>query len=395
MQPVTALSPVPAPQPAPAGGDPATPPDDGFAALLAEPAPAEPEAGGTPSDIPAAPEQAAPSAEDAAPDLGAQPIPFWAAAGQPATAAPGPAVHAGPAAATPALPDMPAATSPEVPVPLPEPSGQPPTPVDPKAGDQPDGAAPTRVPPEPEGLAAPSAPFTAAAMVAPAPPARPDPPEQPDSPEGQPSYWSLRAAPPQQPDRVATQSAAPQELAAAAPATFSAADAPQTALQIFDPMLAETGSSASAGLAPPLAVSANAQPAAPASLPGSPALPQSVARDLAVVIASGPTGTVELRLSPEELGHVRLSLSGEADRVIVTIQAERAETLDLLRRHADSLMTELRSFGFTGGTLSFSGWHRPPPQTAGPAAEGSGFVIEAPSPAPAAGPAGASLLLRL
>jgi hypothetical protein len=61
--------------------------------------------------------------------------------------------------------------------------------------------------------------------------------------------------------------------------------------------------------------------------------------------------SVEVALHPEELGRVRLSFSPAEAGLTVTIQADRPETLDLLRRHADLLGQDLRQQGF--GSVSF------------------------------------------
>ena len=62
--------------------------------------------------------------------------------------------------------------------------------------------------------------------------------------------------------------------------------------------------------------------------------------------------SIELRLWPEELGHVRMSLSGAEGVLSVQITVERQETLDLIRRHIDSLVRDLRQEGF--GDLDLS-----------------------------------------
>jgi len=64
---------------------------------------------------------------------------------------------------------------------------------------------------------------------------------------------------------------------------------------------------------------------------------------------------VEVRLSPEELGRVKLSMtSGEAG-MTVQIIAERAETLDLIRRNIDLLAADLHKQGFSNLSFSFGG----------------------------------------
>ncbi|PJF09889.1 flagellar hook-length control protein FliK [Pseudorhodobacter sp. MZDSW-24AT] len=66
--------------------------------------------------------------------------------------------------------------------------------------------------------------------------------------------------------------------------------------------------------------------------------------------------TVELSLSPEELGKLRFDIVAHGDRLSVMVFAERPEALDLLRRHGDQLLQELRLAGFTQSSLNFGDW---------------------------------------
>jgi hypothetical protein len=60
-------------------------------------------------------------------------------------------------------------------------------------------------------------------------------------------------------------------------------------------------------------------------------------------------------LDPAELGPVRVGLSGGEGSLSVHITAERPETLDLFRRHADLLARDLRAAGYGGVTFQFGG----------------------------------------
>jgi flagellar hook-length control protein FliK len=71
---------------------------------------------------------------------------------------------------------------------------------------------------------------------------------------------------------------------------------------------------------------------------------------------SGKLGPVELSLSPEELGRIRMQITPDGDTVRIVLQAERAETAELLRRNSDALLSELRQSGFEGASFSFEGW---------------------------------------
>ena len=64
-------------------------------------------------------------------------------------------------------------------------------------------------------------------------------------------------------------------------------------------------------------------------------------------------GVVEVRLSPEELGRVRLSLSASDSGMVVHVVAERPETLDLLRRNIDLFAADLKEQGFADLDFSF------------------------------------------
>ena len=62
---------------------------------------------------------------------------------------------------------------------------------------------------------------------------------------------------------------------------------------------------------------------------------------------------VDLSLNPEELGKVKLSITTTNGSVVLQVLAERTETLDLMRRHADVLAEELNDLGFDSIDLSF------------------------------------------
>lgn len=99
---------------------------------------------------------------------------------------------------------------------------------------------------------------------------------------------------------------------------------------------------------------ARALPSRP--MPAAPAPPVQV--QIVQALSSGGAIT-ELRLAPEELGHVRIDMRHEGDRLVMTVLAERQDTLDLLRRHAGELAAELRAAGHSGLDLSFGHWSGP------------------------------------
>ncbi len=67
-------------------------------------------------------------------------------------------------------------------------------------------------------------------------------------------------------------------------------------------------------------------------------------------------GPVEIALSPEELGGVRLQLHPRGDHIHVTLAIERPETMAMMRRSVDEFAAQLRDAGYSGASFSFSGW---------------------------------------
>lgn len=123
-----------------------------------------------------------------------------------------------------------------------------------------------------------------------------------------------------------------------------------------DPALApraDPGPSPGALLLHPVAL---APPHDPRPLVAPPPHVAPVLAQLAQAAAAVRPGMTELRLSPEELGAVRIDLRTEGDQAILTLSAERPDTLDLMRRHADRLVSDLRAAGFQQLDLSFGRW---------------------------------------
>ncbi|WP_192931169.1 flagellar hook-length control protein FliK [Gemmobacter serpentinus] len=83
-------------------------------------------------------------------------------------------------------------------------------------------------------------------------------------------------------------------------------------------------------------------------------IPPPARPDTMAVIAAEPD-RVEIRLDPQELGRVQITLETEGDSLRLMITVDRPETLDLLRRHADILAQSLQDSGFKGAQLDFSG----------------------------------------
>lgn len=84
-----------------------------------------------------------------------------------------------------------------------------------------------------------------------------------------------------------------------------------------------------------------------------PGLARSAANQIADALRFSKDRVVELRLSPEELGRVKVTMvAGEAG-LSTHVLTERPETLELLRRHADMLAAELLDAGYSGLEFSF------------------------------------------
>ncbi len=101
------------------------------------------------------------------------------------------------------------------------------------------------------------------------------------------------------------------------------------------------------GLAP-----ASIATTAPANAPAA----FAVTSQLLAQSPAAQLGPVEVLLSPAELGHVRFEILHRGEQVQIVLSAERPDTLDLLRRNSDALLSDFRQAGFTGASLSFGGW---------------------------------------
>lgn len=112
----------------------------------------------------------------------------------------------------------------------------------------------------------------------------------------------------------------------------------------------------------PISFTATGAPERPAHLPGGgeaaagatrAASPHAIAHQMSQALADAGNRTVELTLSPEELGKVRMTLNSSDGSITVTVQAERPETLDLMRRNIDSLARDFRDMGYANIDFDF------------------------------------------
>ena len=93
-------------------------------------------------------------------------------------------------------------------------------------------------------------------------------------------------------------------------------------------------------------------------------LPPQIAAQIADVVRQMPNRPVDIALSPDELGSVRLSVATSEAGIMVHVLAERPETLDLLRRHINQLGQEFRDLGFADISFSFAGGEQAPTNSA-------------------------------
>ena len=82
-------------------------------------------------------------------------------------------------------------------------------------------------------------------------------------------------------------------------------------------------------------------------------LSQSSAAGLRAQVPQVLGEVTEILLDPEELGRVRMTLTGQDGAGLVVLQVERPETLDLIRRNLDLMRAELADAGWQSVEFSF------------------------------------------
>lgn len=82
-----------------------------------------------------------------------------------------------------------------------------------------------------------------------------------------------------------------------------------------------------------------------------PAVARNIAAQIAEITPPSDKRPVDLTLNPEELGRVRLVFTHDKGHLMIFVNAERPETLDLMRRHIETLAQELKDLGY--GQVSF------------------------------------------
>lgn len=82
-------------------------------------------------------------------------------------------------------------------------------------------------------------------------------------------------------------------------------------------------------------------------------LARHATEQLSQAVRRSHDGSLEVQLSPEELGKVRLVMSGNESSLQVSIVVERSETLELIRRHIDILARDFREQGYASVGFTF------------------------------------------
>ncbi|MFD0980050.1 flagellar hook-length control protein FliK [Tropicimonas aquimaris] len=123
-------------------------------------------------------------------------------------------------------------------------------------------------------------------------------------------------------------------------ATKAEAEAPWKDLIVRDLAPGVEGTGPRFAVQTTAAFNASSGSAASASIAG-----QSTAVQIAEASRGTSDGTLDIQLAPEELGRVKISFNSHETGLSVSIQAERPETVDLIRRHLNDLIRELRAQG--------------------------------------------------
>jgi hypothetical protein len=176
-------------------------------------------------------------------------------------------------------------------------------------------------------------------------------------------------------------SAGPQ--AAPVPGAVTAAADPRGAMPLAAP---EVGMVAHEAARPAWRLA----PKAAGAVRGEPVAPQALAGQITLAIGRASDHRVEIRLDPPELGRVQIQLNPGDAGLQAVVLAERPETQDLLRRHAEALARELNAAGYTNVSLDFAAGGEAAPrrdesETGGPAPAAAVEVALAPARAPADG----------
>ncbi|WP_347139189.1 flagellar hook-length control protein FliK [Paracoccus sp. SSK6] len=119
----------------------------------------------------------------------------------------------------------------------------------------------------------------------------------------------------------------------------------------------------------PLTSHSHGAPVTPAEIrpPKAAATPVPVARQIAEAMVTARDDVVEIALAPEELGRIRMVMSGPEHSPHVVVWVERPEVLDQMRRNAAFLQECLSDSGMAGASFEFQGDRHPGPRDDWPA----------------------------
>ncbi|WP_198666109.1 flagellar hook-length control protein FliK [Tropicimonas sp. IMCC34043] len=82
-------------------------------------------------------------------------------------------------------------------------------------------------------------------------------------------------------------------------------------------------------------------------------LPETIAQALRV----SPNGSIDLQLTPEDLGRLRISFTPTETGLQVHVHADRPETSQLIRQNLDMLAQDLRAIGYAEVSLNMDTGH--------------------------------------
>jgi hypothetical protein len=118
----------------------------------------------------------------------------------------------------------------------------------------------------------------------------------------------------------------------------------------------------------PAQMSGPAQVSMPASLY---AAPRASFAQMAEALVRNSDDGVELSLNPKELGKVRMTMTPVEHGMTVSLNFERTETMDLMRRHIDMLAGELKRLGYSSLTFDFQQQGNPQQERGAPVQKSS------------------------
>ena len=210
-------------------------------------------------------------------------------------------------------------------------------------------------------------------------------------------------------DRSLSAEAEPAPPARAAANTSAVVPLPSSDSRVAAPAADAGGAAGGLALAPAgnadWRLSAHAvSMAAPREMAAQAAIqPEALAAQITLAVGRAVDRQVDIRLDPPELGRVHIQLTPTEQGLQAVVMAERPETHDLLRRHAEALTKDLNAAGYDNVSLDFAaggrdtardGERRGPEQSFG-FAGGQAVAAVAPMAGPARGAADGALDIRL